>query len=48
MNGAGIGQAELEQRIKAFAKKFAEKNTEAMKAQGPPQLLGLRHGRARW
>lgn len=30
---AGIGQAELEQRIAGIREKFAEKNTEAMKAQ---------------
>lgn len=30
---AGIGQAELEQRIASIREKFAEKNTEAMKAQ---------------
>ena len=30
---AGIGQAELEQRIASIREKFAEKNTEGMKAQ---------------
>ena len=34
---AGIGASELEQRIASIREKFAEKNTEAMKAQRPPQ-----------